>query len=87
MYWSSCYQNVVQNKETSLENVSARQGDKTSAANKRVSFQNHIHISVQTIMLACLFVYDFFFAMILLSRPKKQQKVPMQAVRVLKVVR
>ena len=58
IYWSSCYQNAVQNKENLLEDVSARQGEKTSASNKLVSFHNHKQICVQTMVLA---VYYFFF--------------------------
>ena len=58
---------------------------KTYTANKQVSFHNHIQICVQTIVLACLFVYYFFFAIILLSGAKKEQNVLMYAVRLHKV--
>lgn len=69
IYWSFCYHNVVQNKETLLQNVRTQQGEKTFAANKVVSFHNRIHIYVQIIVL------NYLFAIKLLSRPKKQQKV------------
>lgn len=74
IYSSSCYQNVVQNKETLLQNVRTQQGEKTFTANKVVSFHNRIHIYVQTIVLNCLFAYYFFFAIKLLSRLKNNKR-------------
>ena len=62
IYWSCCYQNVVQNKDTSLENANVRVGEKTSAANKLVSFRTQVHILLK---LQHQLVYSFITSTLL----------------------